>query len=448
MGLLNRLSPRSEARASKIAGQHPRDPVLAEIFGSTGRTSAGVNVTPWNAREIPEVDACVSLIEDTVATIPLDLFERTGDSTRERRPENRLHRLLHEKPNEWQTSAEFRQMMEGWRSTHGNAFARIVSSNSGPIALEPMQPGETRPFRFGDGVAFRWQPPDAPARTLMQGEVLHLRDRPARRWNMLEGESKVERHRETIGRAKATGEYLSRFFSNGAVPKTFLLPTAGELLGEEAIKTLRAQFEDRHGGPENAHRIGVLPGGLDIKALGVDNEKAQVVEAYTLLVTQVARIWGIPLHLIGEMTKSTSWGTGIEQQSIGFVVYYMRPKFVMWEQALNAALMSSEMRQRFFFEFNIDGLLRGDFKTRMEGFAIMIKWGLASPNEIRRLMNLPPVDGGDERLQPLNMVPASRVMEVLLRDSNSAAASDTDTVDRMTRALTNLINENRLRLAA
>lgn len=136
------------------------------------------------------------------------------------------------------------------------------------------------------------------------------------------------------------------------------------------------------------------------------------------------RLNSVPLHMIGELSKSTSWGTGIEQQSIGFVVYYMRPRFVAWEQALNRTLMSAATRQRFYFEFNADGLLRGDFKTRMEGYALLIQWGVVTINEVRRRENMPPVEGGDERMHPLNYAPASKILEVLMRGKASPSEQE------------------------
>jgi HK97 family phage portal protein len=418
------------------------------MFGALSQTASGVNVTPDNARTCPEVDACVGLIENTIATIPLDLFERTGDGQRERRDDHPLHQLLHDRPNSWQTSAEFRQMMEGWRVTHGNAYAIINWRGDGfPESLEPVYPREMWPFRTATGeVAYRWTPRNGSARYLMQMEVLHLKDSPFCPLNLLRGESKVDRHKEAIGRAMATGEYLSRFFSNNAVPKAFI-EVPGKI-DKDRAELIRDMFEQRHAGLSNAHRIGILQGGFKINAVGIDNDKAQVVESYQLAVAQLARIWGIPLHLIGEVSKSTSWGTGIEQQSIGFVVYYMRPKFVVWEQALNTALMSAKMRQRFYFEFNVDGLLRGDFKSRMDGYALMVQWGLATPNEIRRQMNMPPLDGGDERLHPLNMAPASKIMDVLMR--KTGGQTDQAAADQATRALVAILqaSERQLRLAA
>lgn len=436
MGVLNSMAKASaEARASSTPGMSLRDPALNELMGVGAGTSAGVSVTPESARECPEVDACVGLIEDTIATVPLDLYEKVGPDRNERRSDHPLHELLHDQPNSWQTSAEFRQMMEGWRSTEGMACARIVWRRDRPAALEPLQPGTCVPFRFNGGRAYRWQPPDGEPRTLLQHEVLQVNDKPFSR-DGLRGRSRVLRHRESIGMALATGQYLSRFFANNAVPKAFIrLP--GDI-SPESEELLRKQYETRHAGLENAHRIGVLKAGIDIKALAVNNDEAQVIDSYNLAVARIARAWGVPLHLIGETSKSTSWGTGIEQQSIGFISYYMRPKFVAWEQALNMALMSSDMRKRFTFEFNMDGLLRGDFKTRMEGFALMIQWGLATPNEIRRLMNLAPdPDGGDERLQPLNMAPASRIMDVLLR--TAPAGGGARDADQLLRTLATML---------
>lgn len=396
-----------------------KDPALAQIFGFGLETSAGVQVTPESARAVPEVDACVSLNENTLATIPLDLFERTGADTRRRAVDHPLHALLHDAPNDDQTSAEFRLMMEGWRETHGNAYARILPGSSGlPRALVPMHPDTCRGYRLASGrIAYRYSPPDGGAQQiLMQDEVLHLRDFPYAR-DMVSGQSRVARHKEAIGRAMATGEYMSRFFSNNATPKSFLKPT--QKLDEEQTRLLREQFERRHGGLSNAYRVGVLPASMELVKLGIDNDSAQMIEAYTAAIQQIARIWGVPLHMIGELSKSTSWGTGIEQQAIGYIVYFMRPKFVVWEQALNRALMSSDLRRRYYFEFNADGLLRGDFKTRMEGYALLVQWGVMTINEVRRRENLEPVEGGDDRLWPIAYAPAAKILEVLMKGTSS-----------------------------
>ncbi len=409
MGLFNFW--RSEKRTAVL---HPRDPGLVDLWGIGTATAAGVAVSPNTARQCPEVDACIGLIENTLASIPLDFFERDKDGNGTRVPDHPLHQLLHDEPNEFQSSIEFRQQMEGWRNTHGNAYARIVMRGNGlASALVPLHPDHCKGYRLANGgVAYRYNPPSGSTEILMPGEVLHLRDSPLLR-DGINGESRVLRHKEALGRVMATGEYMSRFFSNNAVPKSFLKPSMP--LGDEARKAAREEFERKHGGLENAWRVGVLPASFDLIKLGVDNDAAQMIESYVAGVQQIARIWPVPLHMIGELSKSTSWGTGIEQQSIGFIVYYMRPRFVVWEQALNRTLMSQGMRRKFYFEFNAEGLLRGDFKARVDGYTLLIQWGVLTINEVRRRENLPPVEGGDERMHPLNMAPASKIMEVLMR---------------------------------
>jgi HK97 family phage portal protein len=422
MGLFSwsrKFRARAEGVEPRSTSLHPKDPGLVDLWGIGAATAAGLAVSPSTARQCPEVDACVGLIENTLGTVPLNLFERRGPDESERATGHPLHRLLHDEPNEYQSSAEFRQQMEGWRITEGNAYARVFWRGDGtPSALVPLRPGTCRGYRLSSGkVAYRyWPPGGGPVETLMPSEILHLRDQPFVS-DGVNGESRVVRHKETIGRLMATGEYMSRFFSNNAVPKSFLKPA--QPLSREAMSAAREQFERKHGGLGNAFRVGVLPSAMELIKLGIDNDSAQMIESYHAGVEQVARIWGVPLHMIGELAKSTSWGTGIEQQSIGFVVYFMRPRFVVWEQALNRTLMSSAMRQRYYFEFNADGLLRGDFKTRMEGYALLIQWGVMTVNEVRRRENLSPIDGGDERMHPLNFAPASKIMEVLMRGTAS-----------------------------
>lgn len=448
MGILNGIA--RETRSNVLPGVGLRDPALLQLFGGNSFTSAGESVTPDNARECPEVDACIGLNQDTIATVPLDLFERKSEDERVRAAGHPLHDLMHDAPNSWQSSAEFRAMMEGYRETHGNAYARIIPGKSGfPVSLEPRHPREFYPYLTPAGVAYRWTPPDSTQRTLLQHEVLHLRDTPSDAVNLARGQSRVTRHKETIGRALATGRYISLFFKNNATPK-IAIDVPGNLLDNQ-VEELRNQYMRLHGS-ENLGKPVIQHSGMKVNAIGVDNDEAQVVPIYEQATAQIARIWAVPLHLIGEMSKSTSWGTGIEQQSIGFVQYYMRAKFVAWEQALNLSMMSSSTRKRFYFEFNIDALLRGDFKTRMEGYALMIQWGLSTPNEIRRLMNLPPIAGGDERLTPLNMVPATRIMDVLLKTGSTTPASREHDADMATRVLARIVSmvtdQEKPRLAA
>lgn len=414
MGWLRRLfgwegaAPR-EARATA----HPRDPVLAEWFAG-GNTIPGVSVTPANALRCPAVLAPIRLLSGTLSILPAEMFLRTAHGGRERADSSPLYDLIHARPNAWQTSAQFRRLMTERMLGWGNAYARIVNPGAAS-ALIPLHPDRVCPYRAADGsVWYRHAPRNGPQETLAADEVLHLRYGPALDDEGLEAESPIRLNRETVALAMAATEYLARFFGNAATPRGVL--EADALIDRPTADKMRAQWEERHGGLANAHRLAILDAGLKFKPVSMTNEQAQFLDLYRQIASEIAsKIFGIPPHLVGDTEKQSSWGTGIEQMSIGYVVHTVQPLIEEWEQSLDAALLTSASRRRFFFELNVDGLLRGDFKSRMEGYALQIQWGLVTPNEIRRLMNLAPLPGGDQRLQPLNMAPADRVMDVLLK---------------------------------
>lgn len=424
-----RRSEKKELRAAALPARSAGDPALIEWFGGGASASSGVVVTPETAMSCPPVYSAVRLVATTVGTLPLDLFRRTGPDSRERATDHPLHELLHDRPNGWMTAAEFRTALHTHNCLYGKAYARIIWNNAGmATALEPVHPSAVTPFRPpGGGLAFRWQPEDSAARILFPHEMLAIRRPPFKR-NLIDTESPIDQHVETIGAAMATLEYLSRFFANNATPKSAIKVPA--TLGDEAAALLRKSWERRHQGLDNAHRIAILDGGMEVVPIGMTNDQAKTLEHYKELCAAIAAIYNVPLHLIGQVDKSTSWGTGIEQQAIGFITHCIRPELVLWEQALNATLLSSDGRREYYFEHNVDALLRGDFKSRMDGYALMIQWGLATPNEVRRLMNLPPLDGGDSRLQPLNMAPAEKIMDVLLKPQGAATRALAEAISR------------------
>lgn len=407
----------NEARAAKVAPKHPGDPGLLAFYGWQPALS-GISVTPESAMNCPPVAACVRLLADTIATVPLDFFRRVSDGERERAHNDQRYQVM-QWPSDWQTGPELRRGLAQSTLLRGNGYARITWRGDGmPGEVSPLIAGRTAPFRDEQGrVWYRHWPASGGALTLSSSEVLHWRG-PWLSDDGLEGLSPVELFRDTIGLAMAQIVYLSKFFSNSAMPKGALEVPA--TLGDEAAELVRQSFERRHKGIENAHRLAIFDGGMKFKELGMNNQQAQVVENYQNLVKSVASIWGVPPHMIGETTSSTSWGTGIEQQAIGFITFVARPWYVGGEASLNRTLLSAEARRTHYFEHNVDGLLRGDFKSRIEGFALLVQWGLATVNEIRKLMNYPPIEGGDERMHPLNMAPASIVKDVLLKDKASA----------------------------
>lgn len=402
-----------QARASVSEGGHPGDSSVASLFMMPSAT--GVNVTPSTALRCPPVAACIRLLSETIATVPLDFYERVEDASRIRRPDLQTAKVM-ERPNAWMTGVDFRRWLAQQSLRYGNGYARIVWGGNGqPRELHPLEAQRVTPFLTAEPgrLWYRYTPPVGPTATLDNEDVLHIRD------SILSddgycGVSRIELNREVIGLAMAQIEYLARFFQNNAVPKGAL--EVPGTLNDETVEVVRDGWERRHKGLNNAHRVAILDRGMKFVEMGMNHADAQLIEGYRQSVADVAMAFGIPLHMLSVSGATSNWGTGIEQQSIGFIAYVVRPHYEAQEAALNHALQTASGVQKFYFEHNADGLLRGDFKSRMDGFALMIQWGLATPNEIRRLMNMRPLDGGDQRLQPLNMAPADLVKQVLLND--------------------------------
>lgn len=437
-GFLSRLfSPRAEPAAriepaapegrSVIPGIPIGDPALATLFGGLANTIPRIVVTPDNALRFPAVAAPIRLIASALSVMPLELFTRLENGGRERASAEPLFDLVHTRPNSWQSSARFRRMMVATMLAWGNAYARIVNPMA-PTALEPLHPRRTFPFRDAQGrIWYRHLPRIGGPEILSSMEVLHFRYGEAKDDEDLEAESPIIAHRETVSLAMAAGEYLARFFSNSAAPRG-VLEAAGAMTKEVAQQT-RTDWEARYQGIENAHRIAILPQGLQYKPIGMSHADGQILELYRQVCSDIGhKVYGLPPHLTGDTEKSTSWGSGIEQQNIGYVQHVLQPIIEEMEQALDGQLLTPRQRRSMFFEMNVDGLLRGDFKSRMDGYALAIQWGLMTPNEVRRLMNLPPIEGGDSRLQPLNMAPAERIMDILLRDPAKAQRALADLV--------------------
>lgn len=411
-----------ERRGVVFAGAHPRDPVIAALWGLSADTDAGIAVTVDNAMQVPAVASSVRLLSETVATIPLDLFEVMGDGNSRRATEQPLHALVHDAPVEWLSSTDWRRRLMHGLLLDGNQYNRIRWDGIGGIkAIEPLPRSVTPKMIAFDGaqrvnyIVFQ----GGKQEVLASIDCMHFRG-PFQSGDLVRAASPIDIGRELIARNWAAGAYISRFFANSAVPKA-ALEIPGNL-GNEATKKLRDDFERRHKGIENAHKLVIVPGGMKLSPLASTNEESQTLELYKQTSLEIAsRLYGIPPHLSGDTEKVSSWGTGIEQMDIGYVKHVVRPYLEGIEQTLSMALLSPSGRRKFKFEFNVEGLLRGDFKSRMEGYALMIQWGMTTVNEIRRLENLAPIAGGDVRMFPLNYAPADQIMAVLLRESPAEA---------------------------
>lgn len=396
MGILSKL-----LRSTTYDPKHPRDPGLVALFGGGTATAAGITVTVESAMRITAVMACVRVLSETLASLPLKTYRVRSDGGKEPDRTHPLWALLHDQPNRWQTSFELREMLVGHVALRGNAYAQIVSTGGRGVAeLIPLHPDRVRPFFAPDGTrAYEYRPDVGPRRILLQEEVLHI---PGLGFDGLQGLDPIMYAREALGLSIATEAFGARFFANDARPGVYLQhPT---LVSEAAATRLKESWEKRHRGSDNAHRVAVLEEGMTVSAIGVDPDHAQFLETRKFQIAEIARMFRIPPHMIGDLEKATF--SNIEQQSLEFVTHTIRPWAVRIEQSIRRDLLTESEKRTHVVEFDVNGLLRGDIKSRYEAFATGRNWGWLSVNDIRRLENLNPIDKGDIYLQPLNMVEA------------------------------------------
>jgi len=367
---------------------------LAALGG--GATASGVAVGEQGALKSSAVFACVRVLSETVASLPLIVYRKSGGE-KNAAPGHPLNALLHDAPNEAMTSFTFRETLTAHVATWGNGYAVIERNGAGrTVALLPLLPDRTRPTRVQGRIVYRTRTERGEIE-LEPDDVLHI---PGLGFDGLVGYSVIGMARQAVGLALATEEFGARFFANNARPGA-VLEHPGKL-GEGARKNLAESVIDPLRGLANAHKVAVLEEGMKLHEVGIPPEDAQFLQTRKFQTAEIARIFRVPPHLIGDLEKATF--SNIEHQSIEFVVHTIRPWLVRWEQELMRKLFAGDPLH--FPEFKIDGLLRGDIKSRYEAYATGINAGFVTRNEARALENLNPIDGLDAPLVPLNMTPA------------------------------------------
>ncbi|MCW1932622.1 phage portal protein [Pararhodobacter zhoushanensis] len=394
MGFLSSLTARSAPeQRSTVNPKHPRDPVLAQMFGG----GDAVSVTPDSAMRVTAVYACISLIAETLAALPLHVYRKktdpqTGRESREKVADHPLYRLLHEMPVAGMTSFEWREMILSHTALRGDGFARIITDRGGQIAeLPPILPDHIQPFRDRRGrLLYRWwEDGRGPTRILFDEEVLRI---PHKMMDGVTSLSPIATHRQTIGNALAAGQFLRSFYANSAQPKGALM--SDQPLTDEAAKALRKSWEERHQGPENAGRVAIFDGGLKWESIGMTMDDAQYIELQKFSIGDIARIYLVPPHKIGEMGAAT-FGN-IEHQAIEFVVDTILRWVRRVESRYNAYLLTpSDRAAGLYAAFDMKGLLRGDATARGNFYRALFYIGAISPNEIRRAEDMNPYAGGE-----------------------------------------------------
>lgn len=371
-----------------------------------GRTTSGKTVNERTALQTTAVYACVRILSETIASLPLHVYRYTeGGKTKD--TEHALYTLLHDEPNPDMTSFVFRETLMSHLLIWGNAYSQILRDRSGQvIGLYPLLPDQMSVHRSEKGKLYyvynRYEE-DNPnfqekgSIVLSQEEVLHI---PGLGFDGLIGYSPIALAKNAVGMTLACEEYGASFFGNGANP--------GGVLEHPGILKDPAKVRDSwnavYQGTRNAHKVAVLEEGMSYKQIGIPPEEAQFLETRKFQINEIARLFRIPPHMVGDLEKSSF--SNIEQQSLEFVKYTLDPWVVRFEQALKKSLLLPEEKKTHFIKFNVDGLLRGDYQSRMNGYAIGRQNGWLSTNDIRKLEELnpiPPEEGGDLYLINGNM---------------------------------------------
>ena len=374
----------------------------------TGGSTAGKAVTERSAMQMTAVYSCVRILAEAIAGLPLHLYRYTANGGKEKAVDHPLYRLLHDEPNPEMTSFIFRETLMTHLLLWGNAYAQIIRNGKGEVvALYPLMPNKMTVDRDDEGRLWYYYSRSSEEAPTMEGtmvklppsDVLHI---PGLGFDGLVGYSPIAMAKNAIGLAIATEEYGAKFFANGAAPSG-VLEHPGTIKDPQRV---REAWQSQFGGSSNSGKVAVLEEGMKYTPISISPEQAQFLETRKFQINEIARIFRVPPHMVGDLEKSSF--SNIEQQSLEFVKYTLDPWVNRWEQALQRALFTSEEKTVLFCKFNVDGLLRGDYASRMQGYSTARQNGWMSANDIRELENLdriPAEDGGDLYLINGNMLP-------------------------------------------
>lgn len=384
----------------------------------------GLDVTPENAMQNSVVFACVRVIAETLASLPLHLYQRGKDGGKARARDNALYQLLHLQPNDFQSHFQFFEMSTAHLLLRGNSYSQILKNARGKIlGLVPLNPDRMTPKFIGGEKQFLYKDLNSKIIQFPADEILHVQGLSS---DGLKGISPIEQARNAIGLGIAAEAHGTEFFENDATPGGVL--THQTPLGDDAYDRLKREWSAAHGRGAR-HSVAILEEGMDWKSIGVTNKDAQFLELRAFQVEEIARIFRVPLHLVGDLRRATF--ANIEHQSLEFVTYTLLPWLKRWEEEINRTLIPANMWGEVFCEFSVDGLLRGDLKSRYEAYALGRNWGWLNVDEIREFENMNPVkDGkGEIYLQPLNMSAAGEVAPATQAPKQEAPPQDTTPKD-------------------
>ena len=386
-----------------------------------GAAASGKNVTEETAIQLSTVYACVRVIAETIASLPLNIYESEGDGGSHIAQEHPLEYLLHDSPNEEMTSFTWREQMMTQILLRGNSYSQIVKSGMrNVLSIYPLLSANMTVDRADNGkLTYEYMDANGDTIPLDPTEVLHI---PGMGFDGIMGYSPIALMKTTLGLTLAAEEYGSKVFSNGATPSG-VLTHPGRPKSMEAV---RKSWNAAYGGSANAGKVAILEEGMKFERIAMPNNEAQFLETRKFQVSEICRMYRVPPHMVGDLEHATF--SNIEHQSISFAVHTIRPWLVRIEQSMNKALIPETERGKYFIKFNMDGLMRGDYKSRMEGYAIARQNGWMNANDIRGLENLNPIseeDGGNKYLVNGNMVPIAQAGQQMSNQTNTTGKEET-----------------------
>jgi len=364
-----------------------------------GRTTSGKPVNERTAMQTTAVYACVRILAEAIASLPLHVYEYQDDGGKKLVHDHPLYYLLHDEPNPEMTSFVFRETLMSHLLIWGNAYAQIIRDGAGRVlGLYPLLPDKMDVQRDDKGNIYYVYSRNSDENPMFKEysnirlkaeDVLHI---PGLGFDGLIGYSPIAMAKNAVGMTLACEEYGASFFANGANPGG-VLEHPGVLKDPSKV---RESWNSVYKGVNNAHKIAVLEEGMKYQQIGIPPEEAQFLETRKFQINEIARLYRIPPHMVGDLDKSSF--SNIEQQSLEFVKYTLDPWVIRWEQSLQRSLLLPGEKGKYFIKLNVDGLLRGDYQSRMNGYAVGRQNGWFSANDIREMENMNPIpdeEGGN-----------------------------------------------------
>jgi len=414
MGIVSRLG-----RPQAINKEMER--LILEAFGG-GSTSSGVSVNSDNAMRLITVQNCVRVRAFTISQLPCHTMERVGKN-KNKAEDFYLYELLHDQPNSWMTASEFWAMAEAYVSLRGNFIAYKAYGTNGKIReLIPINCNFIRNITQNPDYTIDYEIvfPDGSVKHLNNSQVLHLRGLTL---NGYSGVNPIEYARETVGLGLASEKFLSRFFGHGMHPGAVIKHPAS--LNAPQHSDLKKRLKEKYEGLGNTHEFMLLDEGMEITFPDIKLVDAQFLEQMKMTESQICGLFRVPLMLIQSGDKAPTYASA-EQFAISYAVHGVTPDVVNYEKSLRRDLLTPEERKRYFVKFNIDGLLRGDFKTRMEGLQIGVNTEILSPNEARDWFDLNPYKGGDEYRTRTSTIKQDNKDNSSNKDTNNNKSGNTE----------------------